>query len=69
MVSIWSPVIRELLNKLPIEEMRRLKYAFEEEIAQYYVFEDGTFVGVNVEPLKHLAIIEQVGRWARGRTL
>ena len=60
-------MIRELLNNLPIEDMRVLKYAFEEEIAQYIELDGGIFVGVNVEPLQHLEIVEQHGPWAYGR--
>ena len=42
-------------------------YAFEEEIAQYIELGDGTFLGVNVDCLKNLEILETAGVWAYGR--
>jgi len=60
-------MIRELLKKLSKPQKKLLFYALEQEIAQYIEFDDGTFLGVNVEPIRHLEISERTGVWACGR--
>ncbi len=60
-------MIKELLNRLQPFERRQLMYAFDQEIAQYIELDGGIFVGVHVEPLKHLVIEEQAGVWACGK--
>jgi len=62
-------MIEELLKQLTPEQYRQLRYAFEESIAQYIELDDGIFVGVNVEPLQHLEILESSGDWAYGKIL
>ncbi len=41
-------------------------HAFEQEFAQYVELPDGKFIGVNVEPIKHLRIQESAGSWHYG---
>lgn len=42
-------------------------YAFEQEMAQYVVLDGDIFIGVNVEPLQNLEILETSGVWSYGR--
>ena len=60
-------MIRELLKSLSQTDYKLLRYAHENDIAQYIVLDGGIFVGVNVEPLRNLEILEQVGSWAYGK--
>lgn len=60
-------MLRELIKKLTDVQLKQLKCAFEQDIAQYIELDDGIFVGVNVEPLTNLEIEEQSGDWACGR--
>jgi hypothetical protein len=60
-------MIRELIKQLTKMQYRQLRYAHEQQIAQYIELDDGIFIGVNVQPLKNLTILEQVGDWACGR--
>ena len=41
-------------------------YAFENEFAQYIELGNSKFVGVNVEPLTNLRILEAAGVWSYG---
>lgn len=41
-------------------------HAFEQEFAQYVELPDGKFIGVHVEPVKHLRIRESAGSWHYG---
>ena len=59
--------IRERLNNLSIDKQRQLQYAFECQFAQYVEIEDGHFLGVNVQPIEHLEILESAGTWSFGK--
>ena len=56
----------ERLNNLSVDQRRRLQYAFENQFSQYVEVGQGKFVGVNVQPLKNLKIVENAGTWAYG---
>lgn len=58
--------MRDRLNALNIQQQRQLQVAFEQGFAQFVELGDGHFVGVNVAPIKHLAITESAGSWAYG---
>jgi len=60
-------MLRELLKQLSPRQMQQLRYAHEQEMAQYIELDGGIFVGVYVEPIKHLVIEEQTGVWACGK--
>lgn len=62
-------MLRELLQKLEPAALKRLRYAFEQGIAQFVVIDGGKFVGVNVRPLKNLKILEESGDWSYGEML
>jgi hypothetical protein len=59
-------VIKAVLDSLTDSERRQLMYAFENEFAQYIDLPMGRFIGVNIEPIKHLEIQEKAGVWAYG---
>lgn len=59
-------MIEKLLKNLPRVEMRALMCAFEQEIAHYIVLDENKFVGVNVQSVPHLKILESSGDWSRG---
>lgn len=52
---------------LSAKDRRQLMYAFNEELAQYIELDDGHFLGVHVEPLRNLEILDQAGAWFYGR--
>ena len=58
--------IKSTLDKLPPEQKKQLMYAFEHELAQYVPIDNGNFIGVNVDPIKHLKVTERAGVWAIG---
>lgn len=58
--------MRERLNKLTVDQSRRLQYAFENQFSQYIEIGDGKFIGVGVQSLKHLKIEESAGTWSYG---
>jgi hypothetical protein len=58
--------IREILDNLKDHEHQQLMYGFEHEFAQYICLPNNKFIGVNVEKIKHLEILQQVGVWATG---
>jgi len=60
-------MIDDLIAKLDPLARKQLMVAFEQEMPHYIELDDNIFVGVNVEPLPHLQIIEQVGDWAYGK--
>jgi len=58
--------MRDRLNALTIEQQRQLQYAFEQQFAQYVDVGDKKFVGVNVQHIAHLKILESAGAWSYG---
>lgn len=62
-------MIRDLLKSLSPTDYKQLRYAHENDIAQYIVLDGGIFVGVHVEPLSNLEILEQVGAWSYGKVI
>ena len=59
--------MRDRLNALSLEQQRQLQYAFEQQFAQHVEINNGYFVGVNVEPVAHLEILESAGAWSYGK--
>ena len=60
-------MIEQLLKQLSKNDMKQLLIAFNQEIAQYIILDDDIFIGVHVEPLSNLEILERSGYWACGR--
>jgi len=58
--------IKETLDDLQDHERQQLMYGFEHEFAQYVCLADGKFIGVNVETVQHLEIVEKAGCWSIG---
>lgn len=59
-------MIKHILDHLTKQEKEQLMYAFEHEFAQYIELPNDKFIGVNIEPLSHLEILESAGVWAYG---
>ncbi len=60
-------MLKELLDKLSIDDKRQLMYAFEEGMAQFIQIDTNHFIGVYVECLTQLEILESVGAWSYGK--
>lgn len=60
-------MIKKVLQQLNHADREQLMYAFEQEMAQYVVLDGDIFIGVNVEPLQNLEILETSGVWSYGR--
>lgn len=58
--------MRDRLNNLSLEQQRQLQYAFEQQFAQYVEIGSNKFVGVNVQHIAHLQILESAGSWSYG---
>jgi hypothetical protein len=58
--------IKEIFERLNDEERRQILYGFEHEFAQFVCLPDNKFIGVNVESVPQLEIIQQTGVWAVG---
>lgn len=59
--------VRTEMSKLSNEKRQQLMYAFESGIAQYIELSDGWFIGVNIDNLKQLEIVDTAGEWCIGR--
>ena len=55
------------IAKLPADKRQQLMYAFESGLPQYIELADNWFVGVNVNDLKNLEILDSAGAWSIGR--
>lgn len=62
-------MIRELYDNLTPEERKELMCAFEEGSSHYIVLPMDKFLGVNVQPSKHLHILEVAGMWVYGELI
>ena len=58
--------MRDRLNALTIDQQRQLQYAFEQQFSQHVSIGDGKFVGVNVQQVPNLQILESAGTWSYG---
>ena len=58
--------LRELIKSLSNTDRQQLMYAFEEGITQWIQLPGSKFVGVNVQGLPQLTILEASGSWAYG---
>lgn len=61
--------IRELLKELTDAQLKQLKCALEQDIAQYVIIYGNTFVGVNIHFLKNLDVQDSHGAWSCGVVL
>lgn len=59
-------MIRDVIDKLNLQDRRLLSYAFDHELSQVVKLKDNKFVGVNVYPSTNLIIEEKVGSWSCG---
>jgi hypothetical protein len=60
-------MIRRLLATLDPIQRKQLMYAFEHEIMQYIKLPGGHFLGVHIESVAGLTVLETAGVWAYGR--
>lgn len=67
--SIWrlSMTVKDILDNLDPKAKQLLMYAFEHEFSQYITLPGNTFIGVNVDPIKHLEIQSKAGAWSIGK--
>ena len=62
-------MIKEILERLTVQQRNQLMIAFENEFEQYIELPNGKFIGVNLRPLKNLQILESAGMWSYGLLL
>lgn len=60
-------MLRQDLDSLPDAERRRLIVAHNAGLPQYVRIPGGRFIGVNVNGIRHLIVIERAGDWASGK--
>ncbi len=62
--------IKSEINKLSLQERRKLAHAFDRGFSQFITTGD-RFVGVNIDTkkLRHLHIEEEAGVWSTGKIL
>ena len=60
-------MIKEILKSLTLEERKQLMYAFENEFTQYIDLPNNKFIGVNIQSIKCLEILESKGVWSYGK--
>lgn len=60
-------LIKDVLDTLDHKEKRLLMYAFEHDLTQYINLEDGQYIGVNTNRLKHLVPDQEAGVWSIGK--
>ncbi len=58
--------VKDLLKELSEEEHSLLMYAFEQGIGQYIRLPGNRFIGVNVNHIKSLEIVEEINTWSVG---
>lgn len=49
-----ATTLRECLDSLNDEQRRLLMYAFEHELSQYVLMQDGRYIGVNTRSIPYL---------------
>ena len=67
MIILNQLTIKERIQLLSQGDRRQLMHSFDEEIPEYIKLEDGYFLGVHVEHLPTLEVLEQAGAWSYGR--
>ena len=60
-------MIKDILDTLQDEQRNQLMYAFEQGFTQIIIYEPGKFIGVNVQNVGNLDLVNQEGVWATGR--
>ncbi len=58
--------LREILNSLSPDQRNLLDYAFEHDIGQHVEYEKDKFIGVNVENIDYLKVVDSRGSWSIG---
>jgi len=59
-------MLKQVIANLSTQDKKQLLCALESGIAQFIELEDAMFIGVNVEGLKQLTILESIGAWSYG---
>jgi hypothetical protein len=59
-------MIRDVLDRLDMEDRRLLSYALDHDLSQTVKLPQGKFVGINIHPGANMVIEEQVGNWCYG---
>lgn len=60
--------LKDILNSLPLEDRRRLDYAFEYGLSQHVILPDQRYIGVNINPkASHLEPETILGKWSIGK--
>lgn len=58
--------VKDIFDTLSEQERKQLLYAFEHQLSQYISLDDGTFIGVHCDHIKHLDVQHQNGAWSVG---
>lgn len=61
-----SLMLQKVLNNLPELDRAVLMYAFENDISQFVYLRNNKFIGVNVQPIKGMLILETKGSFTYG---
>ena len=59
-------MIQRILNNLSDNQREQLMYAFEQGFAQYLELDDSKFIGVYINHLSYLQILESEGDFSYG---
>ena len=59
-------ILRQTLSKLSKSDRDQLLYALEQDLTHWVRLPDSKFIGVNIEHLSNLTILESSGSWAYG---
>lgn len=59
-------MLQKVLNNLPELDRAVLMYAFENDISQFVYLRNNKFIGVNVQPIKGMLILETKGSFTYG---
>ena len=62
-------MIKEILEQLPDADKKLLMCAFEGDLSQEVILDDGTFLGVNVYVTDSIEVIEEINHWLHGRRI
>ena len=59
--------IKEVLDKLPVDQKRQIMHAFDQEWSFFIEYETGKIIGVNTDNDVRVEPEQQAGAWTLGR--
>ena len=62
-------MIKQIFKGLSGDQQQQLMAAFEQEFASFVELPNGTFIGVHLQPLPKLKVIEHEGVWFFGEVI